>query len=185
DKPCYDYKGLSRSSAFIEKLVAALQAAGFDVYQVDHEDANGQFEINFTYADALTTADRMIFFRMAASEVARQCGVICSFMPKPMSDRTGSGMHMHLSIADERNPNLFLDRTDRRELGLSTLAYHFLGVLPQSLVQALEALEADQLFRDTLGAPLLDEFVHLKRMEWTDYHRHVSDWEVKRYLEFF
>jgi len=296
DKPCYDYKGLSRSSAFIEKLVAALQAAGFDVYQVDHEDANGQFEINFTYADALTTADRMIFFRMAASEVARQCGVICSFMPKPMSDRTGSGMHMHLSIADERNPNLFLDRTDRRELGLSTLAYHFLGgllahapaltalvapcvnsykrlvvgqtfsgatwapafisygdnnrssmvrvpygrlelrlidsaanpylataaviaagldgvdrqvdpgephnvnlyalgegelrergirVLPQSLVQALEALEADQLFRDTLGAPLLDEFVHLKRMEWTDYHRDVSDWEVKRYLEFF
>ena len=235
DKPCYDYKGLSRSSAFIEKLVAALQAAGFDVYQVDHEDANGQFEINFTYADALTTADRMIFFRKAASEVARQCGVICSFMPKPMSDRTGSGMHMHLSyhlsslcrsvrdnnrssmvrvpygrlelrlIDSAANPYLAtaaviaagLDGVDRQvdpgephnvnlyALGEGELRERGIRVLPQSLVQALEALEADQLFRDTLGAPLLDEFVHLKRMEWTDYHRHVSDWEVKRYLEFF
>jgi glutamine synthetase len=296
DKPCYDYKGLSRSTAFIERLVAALRAVGFDVYQVDHEDANGQFEVNFTYADALTTADRMIFFRMAASEIARQCGVICSFMPKPMSDRTGSGMHMHCSIADERTPNLFLDRTDRRGLGLSSLAYHFLGgllahapaltalvapcvnsykrlvvgqtfsgatwapafisygdnnrssmvrvpygrlelrlidaaanpylataaviaagldgverrldpgepqnvnlytltpdelrerairLLPQSLGAALDALEADPLFHETLGAPLVNEFIRLKRMEWTDYHRHVSDWEVKRYLEFF
>ena len=60
DKPCYDYKGLSRSRAFIEKFVASLQQVGFDVYQVDHEDSNGQFEINYTYSDALTSADRHV-----------------------------------------------------------------------------------------------------------------------------
>ncbi len=85
EKPCYDYKGLSRSRQFLEKLVSSLQAVGFDVYQIDHEDANGQFEINFTYSDALTTSDRLVFFRMAASEIAREMGMICTFMPKPLS----------------------------------------------------------------------------------------------------
>ena len=61
EKPCYDYKGLARSAAFLERLVDALRRVGIDVYQIDHEDANGQFEVNFTYADALTTADRHIF----------------------------------------------------------------------------------------------------------------------------
>lgn len=298
EKPCYDYKGLARSRAFLERLVAALIEVGIDVYQIDHEDANGQFEINFTYSDALTSADRMVFFRMAAGEIAREFGAICTFMPKPLSTRTGSGMHMHISLADERNPkqNLFLDRGDRRSLGLSKLAYHFLagllahapaltalgapsvnsykrlvvgrslsgatwapafisygdnnrtsmvrvpfgrielrvtdsaanpylasaaviaagldgvdrqlepgephnfnhytvspeelkargiGVLPQSLHEALVALEADSLFRDTLGRAFIDEFVRLKRMEWIEYQRHVSDWEVARYLEFY
>jgi len=83
DKPCYDYKGLSRSRAYIEKLVASLQAVGFDVYQIDHEDANGQFEINYTpYTDCLTSADRYIF--LAASEIAKEMGLICSFMPSPL-----------------------------------------------------------------------------------------------------
>jgi len=70
NKPCYDYKGLSRSRVFLEKLVTSLQAVGFDVYQVDHEDANGQFEINYTYTDCLTSADHYVFFKMAASEIA-------------------------------------------------------------------------------------------------------------------
>ena len=91
DKPCYDYKGLSRSREFIEKLVDSLMAVGFDVYQIDHEDSNGQFEINFTYTDAMTSTDRYVFFRMAAGEIARQLGLVCSFMPKPMTTRTGSG----------------------------------------------------------------------------------------------
>jgi len=129
DKPCYDYKGLSRSRAFLEKLVGALTEVGVDVYQIDHEDANGQFEINFTYSDALTTADRLILFRMAASEIAHELGAICTFMPKPFSNRTGSGMHMHLSIADKASSNLFQDKADQRGLGLSKLAYHFLGGL--------------------------------------------------------
>ena len=74
DKPCYDYKGLSRSRGFIEKLVDSLQTVGFDIYQVDHEDSNGQFEINFTFSEALQSADRYIFFRMAAGEIAREFG---------------------------------------------------------------------------------------------------------------
>ena len=112
EKPCYDYKGLSRSRVFLEQLVDALVAVGIDVYQIDHEDANGQFEINFTYSDALTTADRMIFFRMAAGEIARSLGAICTFMPKPLSNRTGSGMHMHISFAHKDRGNLFMDKSD-------------------------------------------------------------------------
>jgi glutamine synthetase len=296
DKPCYDYKGLSRSRAFLEKLVGAMLEVGVDVYQIDHEDANGQFEINFTYADAVTTADRLILFRMAASEIAHELGAICTFMPKPFSNRTGSGMHMHLSLADKSGGNLFHDKSDKHNLGLSKLAYHFLGgllahapalaalcapsvnsykrlvvgrslsgatwapafisygdnnrtsmvripygrielrltdscanpylasaaviaagldgidrklesgdpqnfnhytvlpeelqargikVLPQSLHEALLALEADPLFGERLGKELIGEFVRLKRMEWVEYQRWVSDWEVSRYLEFF
>ncbi len=71
EKPCYDYKGLARASAILDDLTRHLRAVGIDVYQIDHEDANGQFEINFTYADALRTADNLIYFKMAASEVAR------------------------------------------------------------------------------------------------------------------
>src|SRR5581483_1513159 len=129
EKPCYDYKGLSRSRAFLEQLVDALVAVGIDVYQIDHEDANGQFEINFTYSDALTTADRLIFLRMGAGEIARELGMICSFMPKPLANRTGSGLHMHISLADEHNKNLFHAADDLRGLGLSPLGYQFLGGL--------------------------------------------------------
>ena len=117
DKLCHDYKGLSRSRAYIEKLVASLQAVGFDVYQIDHEDANGQFEINYTYTDCLTCADRYIFLKIAASEIAKEMGLICSFMPKPFANRTGSGMHIHTSISDGET-NLFADDSDVRQLGL-------------------------------------------------------------------
>jgi len=294
EKPAYDYKGLSRSRAFIEKLVESIQAVGFDVYQIDHEDANGQFEINYTYTDCLTSADRYIFFKMAASEIAKDMGLICSFMPKPFANLTGSGMHMHMSMSDGTS-NLFADDSDPRKLGLSKLAYHFLGgllahapaltavcapiinsykrlvvgralsgatwapayitygdnnrssmvrvpggrlelrladgacnpylaaavaiaagldgidkeiepgephnvnlydfsdaelkdkgirTLPQSLKEAIDALESDEVIKGALGV-LADEFISLKRMEWVEYMRHVSEWEVQRYLEFF
>lgn len=124
-KPCYDYKGLSRSREFLERLVEALQAVDFDVYQIDHEDANGQFEINYTYSEALESADRFTFVRMAAGEIANDMGMICSFMPKPAADKTGNGMHFHLSIADESGKNLFNDDSDKHGMGLSKLAYHF------------------------------------------------------------
>ena len=127
DKPCYDYKGLSRSREMLERLVESLQTVGFDVYQIDHEDANGQFEINYTYSDALNAADRYVFFRMAAGEIANEMGLICTFMPKPFRDRAGSGMHMHLSLADAAGTNLFHDAKDKQGLGLSKIAYHFLG----------------------------------------------------------
>lgn len=296
DKPCYDYKGLTRRSAYLEELTASLRAVGLDIYQVDHEDANGQFELNFTYGDALTTADRFVLFKMAASEIAHRHGMVATFMPKPFSNRTGSGAHFHLSMASAKSRNVFHDDKDKRGLGLSKTAYHFLGgllahagalaaiccptvnsykrlvvgrslsgatwapayvtygdnnrttmvripygrlelrlpdgscnpylaltailaagldgidrqldpgapnddnlyeytpamlaergiaLLPQSLAQAIDAFEADETLRAALGPGLSAEWIALKRMEWVEYSRHVSDWETRRYLEFF
>jgi len=296
DKPCYDYKGLSRTSAVLDDITLSLRAVGIDVYQIDHEDANGQFEVNFTYADALKSADNFTFVKMAASEIARKHGMIATFMPKPFSNRTGSGAHFHLSIGNAKQKNLFMDPTDPQGLQLSPLAYHFLGgllahakalaavcapsvnsykrlvvgralsgatwapayiaygnnnrtgcvripggrlemrlpdsgcnpylataailaagmdgvrrqldpgpanntnlyeeapaalaargiqVLPQTLTEAIDALEADEIVKDGLGPELAAEFIQLKRMEWTEYARHVSDWERQRYVEFF
>jgi glutamine synthetase len=296
DKPCYDYKGLSRASGFLDKMVTALREVGIDVYQIDHEDANGQFEVNFTYSEALKSADNFTFVKMAASEIARQCGMIASFMPKPFSNRTGSGAHFHISIGDANTKNLFHDASDKNGLALSPMAYHFLGgilaharaltaicaptvnsykrlvvgrslsgatwapayiaygdnnrtacvripggrlefrlpdsgcnpylataallaagldgvdrkldpgkpnnsnlyeataqqladqnirLLPQNLLEAITELERDEVVCGALGEGLSREFIELKRMEWTEYARHVSDWETNRYLEFF
>src|SRR6185436_9976503 len=127
-KPCYDFKGLAQACDYLRDMNDALRKLGWGVYQSDHEDANGQYEINYRYADALTTADRFIFFKMLAAETARQHGAIATFMPKPFSDRTGSGAHMHYHLADaETGKNLFTAERDPRGLGLSELAYHFLG----------------------------------------------------------
>ncbi|HEY7314980.1 MAG TPA: type III glutamate--ammonia ligase [Gemmataceae bacterium] len=127
-KPCYDFKGLSAAYDYLRDMNEALRKLGWGVYQADHEDANGQYEINFHYADALTTADRFIFFKMLAGEIARKYGAIVTFMPKPFSDRTGSGAHLHYHLADaETGRNLFASDRDARGLGLSELAYHFLG----------------------------------------------------------
>jgi glutamine synthetase len=294
-KPCYDYKGLSRTRAFLEKLTDSLRDVGIDVYQIDHEDANGQFEINYTYTDCLTSCDHYTFFKMAACEIANDHGLICSFMPKPFANRPGNGMHMHASIGDGNGKNLFEDKSDKRGLDLSELGYYFMGgllkhaaaltavcaptvnsykrlvvgrsltgatwapayisygennrscmvrgpggrielrlpdgscnpylataaviaagldgidnkidpgepnnvnlydlsmdelkakgieLLPQNLSLALDALEADPLILGALG-PAGKEFVSLKRMEWLEYMRHVSDWEIKSYLEYF
>src|SRR5262249_31092853 len=89
---------------------------------------NSQFEVNFTYADALATADRFTFFRMMAGQLAQRSGAIATFMAKPFSNRTGSGAHIHFHLAEPSNgSNLFLDANDPRGLGLSALAYQFLG----------------------------------------------------------
>ena len=293
-KPCYDYKGLSRTRAYLEKLSNVLRSTGIDVYQIDHEDANGQFELNYTYTDCLTSCDHFVFFKMAASEIANEMGLVCSFMPKPFANRPGNGMHMHLSIGDGKR-NLFCDKADPNGLELSPMAYHFLGgllahapaltalcaptinsykrlvvgrsltgatwapayisygdnnrstmvrvpkgrlelrlpdgacnpylataaviaagldgiereldpgaprnvnlyewseaqlkdagigLLPQNLSAALDALDGDEVIKGALG-PVADEFLKLKRMEWLEYMRHVSEWEIKQYLEFF
>jgi glutamine synthetase len=129
EKPCYDYKGLARAAGFLDEFTTALRAVGIDVYQIDHEDANGQFEVNFTYADALTSADRIIYLKMAASEIARRHGMIATFMPKPFSNRTGTGAHFHLSMGDAKTKNLFHDDRDKRGLGLSKTGYQFLAGL--------------------------------------------------------
>jgi glutamine synthetase len=293
-KPCYDYKGLSRARAFLEKLTDSMKAVGIDVYQIDHEDANGQFEINYTFEDCLSSCDHYIFFKMAASEIANDMGLICSFMPKPFANRPGNGMHMHMSLGDGKK-NLFMDKSDAQGMDLSKLAYQFMAgvlkhapalaaicaptvnsykrlvvgrsltgatwapayisygdnnrssmvripggrlelrlpdgacnpylataaviaagldgiendldpgkahnmnlyelsdqelkdegieILPQNLHEALTAFEKDTLLQEALG-PVSAEFLKLKHMEWVEYMRHVSDWELKNYLEFF
>src|SRR6267378_3804136 len=94
----------------------------------DLEDANGQFEQNFTYSDALTSCDRAIFFRYMVHTLAQQEGLLATFMPKPFTDLTGNGCHFHMSLWDG-DTNLFLDEDDARGLGLSETAYHFIGGL--------------------------------------------------------
>jgi glutamine synthetase len=127
-KPCYDYKGISGALGFLRALNDALERLGWGVYQSDHEDANYQYEVNFQYAGALETSDRYTFFRMMAGQLAQRSGAIATFMAKPFASRTGSGAHMHYHLADvATGRNLFLDPADRRGLGLSTLAYHFIG----------------------------------------------------------
>jgi glutamine synthetase len=294
-KPCYDYKGITRQSVFLEKLTESLIEVGLDVYQIDHEDANGQFEINYTYADCLKSADDFIMFKMAASEIANELGMICTYMPKPFSNRPGNGMHLHISIGDGEKC-LFHDDSDPAGHGLSKLAYHFMAgllahapalcalaaptvnsykrlvvgrslsgatwapayitygdnnrstmvripygriemrlpdgscnpylttaaiiaagldgvereldpgeghntnlydlspmelrekginILPQNLHEALLALEKDSVVKGALGDGLANEFLELKHMEWVEYMRHVSDWEIDRYAEFY
>ena len=127
-KPCYDYKGIAGALGFLRELSDGLARLGWGVYQCDHEDANFQYEVNFRYAEALATADRLTFFRMMAGQLAQRSGAIATFMAKPFSTRTGSGAHMHYHLADASSGNnLFLDRADSRGLGLSALAYHFIG----------------------------------------------------------
>ena len=127
-KPCYDYRSMSAAMGYLQDVTTALNQLGWGAYQVDHEDANGQYEVNFNYADALVTADRVTFFRMLSTEIAKKYGAIVTHMPKPFSDRTGSGLHVHFHLADaESGKNVCLDHADPRGLGLSKLAYHFLG----------------------------------------------------------
>jgi glutamine synthetase len=129
-KPCYDFKGMAGALDYLRDMNDALRKLGWGVYQSDHEDANAQFEINYKYADALETADRFIFFKMMASQIAARHGAIATFMAKPFSDRTGSGAHMHYHIADaDSGQNLCVGdaKGDRRGLGHSELGYHFIG----------------------------------------------------------
>jgi len=128
ERPCYDMKALSRQFDFISTLSTYESQLGWDNYANDHEDANGQFESNFRYADALTTSDRVIFFRYMVHMLAQARGLQATFMPKPFADLTGNGLHMHMSLWDEEtDTNLFEDEDDPRGLGISEVGYHFLG----------------------------------------------------------
>jgi glutamine synthetase len=110
----------------IAEICDAMLTLGWGAYQNDHEDANGQFEMNWTYADALVTADRHAFFKYMVKAIAEKHGLRATFMPKPFAHLTGNGCHTHLSIWDNAGTtNLFHDPNG--ELGLSSLAYHFIG----------------------------------------------------------
>ncbi len=128
EKPCYDLRGLTRNYEFLRRVSNYVNGMGWGNYANDHEDANGQFEQNFTYSDALTSCDRAIFFRYMVHTLAQQQGLLATFMPKPFTDLTGNGCHFHMSLWDG-DTNLFLDEDDARGLGLSETAYHFIGGL--------------------------------------------------------
>ena len=128
-KPCYDLRALYRNLDVMTELIQYMQQMGWGPYANDHEDANCQFEINWQYSDALTTADRQTFFRWMVRTVAEEHGLLATFMPKPFSNLTGNGAHYHISLWDCNNQkNLFLDLQDGS--GLSSLAYSFMaGIL--------------------------------------------------------
>lgn len=125
-KPCYDQQALMRQYDFISEICDYMNQLGWNPYQNDHEDGNGQFEMNWDYADCLTTANRHAFFKFMVRSVAEEYGLRASFMPKPFSGLTGSGCHIHFSLWDKTGKkNLFSDA--KGEMGLSGLAYNFLG----------------------------------------------------------
>jgi glutamine synthetase len=130
DQPCYDMKGLTRQYEFLSTLSTYVNQLGWGSYANDHEDANGQFESNFEFADALETADRAIFFRYMVHAMAQERGLLATFMPKPFGHLTGNGGHFHMSLWDEAGErDLFDDPSDRSGLGLSPLGHHFIGGL--------------------------------------------------------
>ena len=295
DKPSYDLKSLPRQAELLRELQETLEACGLDVLQLDHEDAHGQYEINFVHDLALRSADHLMLFKMAAHAIAEQYGAVFSMMPKPFANQPGSGMHMHVSLWKGHGDNAQCLFTDR-EHGLSPLARHFIagvlhhsaglcalaaptvnsykrlvvgetlsgtswapayiahgpnnrtalvrtlpgrfewrlpdasanpylasagliaagmdgidralplgpaceddlfnmslaqvrergiGLLPQSLDQALDALEADPVLTEALGQGLTQQFLQLKREECLAYARHVSNWELERYASMF
>ena len=123
-KPCYDQSALMRQYPLIKEVCDSMIKLGWGPYQNDHEDANGQFEMNWNYSDSLTTADRHVFFKFMVKTIAEKHGLRATFMPKPFENLTGNGCHAHVSLWSG-NKNLFLDKGDR--LGLTKLAYSFLG----------------------------------------------------------
>jgi glutamine synthetase len=292
DKPSYDLKSLPRQHAYLAELADGLRGCGLDVFQTDHEDAHGQYEINFMHAEVLASADALMLFKQAAHALAERHGSVFSMMPKPFANQPGSGMHFHVSLwagegglfdstADGDMPPLMrhfiggvlahsaalcaiaaptvnsykrlvvgeslsgtswapavvahgpnnrtalvrtlpgrfewrlpdasanpylataaliaagLDGIDRRtEPGTACtddlfertpieLAARGIGVLPQSLGEAVKALEADSVVRAALGEALATEFMQLKRAEWSAYALHVSAWELARYADVF
>lgn len=137
-KPCYDQQALMRQYPLIEEICDAMLALGWGAYQNDHEDANGQFEMNWRYADALVTADRHAFFKYMVKTLAEKHGLRATFMPKPFAELTGSGCHTHVSVWDRTGKrNLFED--SKSELGISQLAEHFMGGVIAN-AQALTAI---------------------------------------------
>jgi glutamine synthetase len=295
DKPSYDLKSLPRQAGFLHELSQALTACGLDVLQLDHEDAHGQYEVNFAYDEALASADHLMLFKLAAQALADARGMVFSMMPKPFTDQPGSGLHFHVSLWEQReagrslfesadsaalsdtarhfiagvlhhapalcaiaaptvnsykrltvgesisgttwapaciahgpnnrtalvrtlpgrfewrlpdaaaNPYLAtaaliaagLDGIDRRlnpgpavtddlfEHTLPQLHERGIGLLPQSLAQALEALEVDAVIRGALGEDLTCEFLRLKRAEWRQWACHITPWERDRYAAAF
>lgn len=162
DKPSYDLKSLARNHAFLDDLRTTLQALRFELTQIDHEDANGQYEVNYHYDEALAAADRYMLFKMAAHAVADKHGLVFSAMPKPLAGAPGSGLHFHLSITDAQGKPVFANAQD--SLGLSPLGYQFaagllhhadaLAALCAPTVNSYKRLAAGPSLSGTTWAPV-------------------------------
>jgi len=136
DKPCYDQSALMRQYDLIKAICDSMIFLGWGPYQNDHEDANGQFEMNWNFSDCLRTADRHVFFKFMVKALAEKKGLRATFMPKPFLNKTGNGCHAHLSIWNKKGKNLFANSKDK--LGLSKIAYNFMG----GIMYSAEALSA-------------------------------------------
>ncbi len=132
-KSCYDIKRFFDAFGLVDRLAKTINSLGWDLYSLDHEDGNSQFEFDFKYADGLTMADRYVFFRFMAKKYAADVGLLATFMPKPFADKTGNGAHFNMSLADPKTgANLFKSEggPDKYGLGLSPLGYSFIaGIL--------------------------------------------------------
>ena len=302
DKPCYDVPTATDNFHWLTELVDSMNTLGWDVYSFDHEDARSQFEIDFMYADALSMADRVVFFRYMANEIVRKHGYFASFMPKPFANMSGSGAHFNMSIEDINTGKNLFEATSAEEdlkgVGLTQLGLWFAGgilkhapaicatiaptvnsykrlvrqgsmsgstwapvfvtygnnnrtnmlrvplsgnrvecratdiscnpylgaalifaaglegireqidpgephrdnlhkytaqdvldagisLLPRDLGEAIDAFEADPLSKEVFGQDMFDSFISYKRREVEEFNTAVTDWETKRYLDFF
>ena len=148
DKPSYDLKSIHRNLGFLDDMRVALTQLGFELQQIDHEDACGQYEINYRFDNALAAADRFMLFKLTAHAIAEQHGAVFSCMPKPFAGAPGSGLHFHLSITDEQGRAVFTDSRDA--LQLSAQGYGFVA----GLLQHADALTA-------LCAPTVNSYKRL------------------------
>ena len=142
-KPCYDQSALMRRYDLIKEICDSMIEMGWGPYQNDHEDANGQFEMNWDYSDCLVTADRHAFFKFMVKTLSEKHGLRATFMPKPFENLTGNGCHAHISVWKGKK-NVFLDNSDK--LGLSKIAYNFLG----GVIKNAESLSA--FFNPTINS---------------------------------
>jgi glutamine synthetase len=294
--PAYDIEVTLDALGLLDQMVSSLNEAGFDVFSFDAEGGDGQYEFDFQHRSALDMADKVSLFRVAAKQIAKQHGLVATFMPKPYTEAWGSGAHYNMSLADiESGTNLFRDSDDARGRGWSKTAYGFVagilrhasalsaicaptvnsykrlterladgtnswapvwatygdnnrscllrlprnrpcvedrgvdsaanpyltaafllaaglegvreqldpgdpvedltydwtprdsanGRLPRTLLEAIDAFEADPLVADVFPAQFVAEYVAMKRAEWDEFHGHVTQWERTKYFDMF
>ncbi len=288
----FDLSPVDRGESARRDMVLALQAMGFEIEASHHEVAPAQHEIDFQYADAVTTADRIATFRVVVRIIAMQHNLHATFMPKPVYGINGSGMHVHMSLF-QGDKNAFFE--PGAKMDLSDTALHFIGgllahakeftaitnpivnsykrlvpgyeapvniawsaknrspllrvpakrglstrvelrspdpscnpylalavtfkagllgaaskmsppppvsenlyamsaaerrergidQLPGNLLEAVSAMQASSLMRETLGDHVFERFCDAKRIEWDVYRTQVHPWEVERYLSVY